>query len=83
MKVRLTIEYLNTFPDGASVPPIVLEFDEFTIEQSRTVHREYDAEGQVSKLVPGPTMVTTIVGSKTESSDSQGCRGCDGCQCAP
>jgi NAD-dependent dihydropyrimidine dehydrogenase PreA subunit len=81
VKVLMTIVYLEPFPDGTPVPPIVLEFDHFTLEQSRPVHRQFGAGEAAAKLIPDPTTTTTIVGTKTVLSDFQGCHGCGTCEC--
>ena len=64
-KVRVTIEWLEPDSNGNAVPPAVLEFDTFEIKQDRPVHRVFPSEDGPSELVPDPTTMTVIRGTRT------------------
>jgi hypothetical protein len=65
-RAYFTIEYVPEGPDDPEIEPAVIEFDDFSIEQSRPVHAEYDVSGQVTRLVPDPVTTTKIVGKEYE-----------------
>jgi hypothetical protein len=66
MKARITIEYLEPAPDETVQAPIVLEFDDLHIFQSRPVHPTFNQDlGGAVTFTPDRTTTTVLTGQKT------------------